>query len=292
MAWAPSDEEDHVNYNDLAKHLAARAALLDPQMRYVQRSTGRYGDAHLYYGWYGGSIWQYARMTEPLVTELGAPSLPSRPSLERFLGGKWPMLDFADDWRFHRLQIEEAIQNIGDPRKMSLDEFIARSQDYTARLFQVALERARRNKSSGAAGIFHFFAIDIWPSVTMAAVDFYRQPMKVAETVRRSFQPVLASLEYTQDTWKQGDLVDCPLWVIHDGWQDLGPATLRWRIVDEAGNEQTNAIVQTNLKADTAEQVGVVKWRAGKPGSYRWLVSILRQGREVSENVVEFRVEP
>lgn len=45
MAWAPSDEEDLENYRDLTKHLAARASLLDPQHRWVQRSTGRWGDA-------------------------------------------------------------------------------------------------------------------------------------------------------------------------------------------------------------------------------------------------------
>ena len=62
--WATSDEESLENYRDLTKHLAARPAFLDPQRRPVVRSTGRYGDAHVYYGWYGGSIWQYTKMTK------------------------------------------------------------------------------------------------------------------------------------------------------------------------------------------------------------------------------------
>ena len=89
--WAPSDEEDLENYRDLSKHLAARASLLDPQDRWVQRSTGRWGDAHLYHGWYGDSIWEYTKMNEPLVTELGATALPAKESLDRFLKDKWPI---------------------------------------------------------------------------------------------------------------------------------------------------------------------------------------------------------
>jgi beta-mannosidase len=288
MAWAPSDEEDHVNYTDLAKHLQARAALLDPQGRWVQRSTGRYGDSHLYFGWYGGSVWQYAKMTEPLVTELGAPSLPSRASLDRFLGGKWPMLEHADDWRFHRLQIEEAIQNIGDPRKMTVDEFIRRSQDYTARLFQVALERARRNKAQGAGGIFHFFAIDIWPSVTMAAVDFYRVPMKVHDTVRRSFAPVLASVEYSRDEWKAGERLECPVWLINDLWKELAGVEVRWRIEGArvAANGRWNGL---RAEADSARAVGTVAWPA-EAGDWVLRTEVAQGGKVLSENLFEFRV--
>ncbi|MBL8234090.1 MAG: beta galactosidase jelly roll domain-containing protein, partial [Bryobacterales bacterium] len=108
FAWAPSDEEDLENYRDLTKHLAARPALLDPQDRWVQRSTGRHGDAHLYFGWYSGSIWDYRKMTANLVTELGATGLPARSSIEKFLPGKWPIPDHADDWAFHHLQVPEA----------------------------------------------------------------------------------------------------------------------------------------------------------------------------------------
>jgi hypothetical protein len=48
--WATSDEEDLENYRELTKHLASRPAFLDPQRRPVVRSTGRYGDAHVFTG--------------------------------------------------------------------------------------------------------------------------------------------------------------------------------------------------------------------------------------------------
>jgi hypothetical protein len=64
-----------------------------------------------------------------------------------------------------------------------------------------------RRRKYDAGGIFHFHAIDIWPSVTMACIDFYRVPHKVYYTVQRSFQPVLASLEYDRDRWQPGEEV-------------------------------------------------------------------------------------
>ncbi len=170
------------------------------------------------------------------------------------------MLDHADDWRFHRLQIEEAMQNIGDPRKLSLDEFIGKSQDYTARLFQIALERARRNKAIGAGGIFHFFAIDIWPSVTMAAVDFYRVPMKVHSTVARSFQPLLASVEYDRDTWKAGETMQCPVWLINDRWTAFQSLELRWRIEGD-GPGASGRMAGLRAEADSARQAGTIEWK-------------------------------
>jgi hypothetical protein len=41
----------------------------------------------------------------------------------------------------------------------------------------------------------------------MAAVDFYRVPGKVHAQVARSFEPVLASLEFDRDEWKPGEAV-------------------------------------------------------------------------------------
>lgn len=50
-SWATSDEESLENYRDLIKHLAPWRALLDPQRHAIVRSTGRYGDTHVYHGW-------------------------------------------------------------------------------------------------------------------------------------------------------------------------------------------------------------------------------------------------
>ena len=112
--------------------------------------------------------------------------------------GSWRR-EHAEDWFFRRLQITEAMRAWGEPGDLSLKEYIPRTQAYVSRLFQIALERSRRLKYNPAGGICHFHAIDIWPSVTMSAIDFDRVPTKVFYTVQRSFAPVCASLEYDRD---------------------------------------------------------------------------------------------
>ena len=292
-AWCGSDEEDFENYLDLAKHVAARPPLLDPQDRYVQRSTSRWGDQHLYYGWYGGSIWEYARMTAPLVTELGATALPAKESLDRFLKDKWPITAHAELWHYHRLQLPEAGAAWGDlSGRQTPEQLIEKSQRYAARLFQIALERARRNKADGAAGIFHFFAIDFWPSITMAAVDFYRVPTRVHAQVARSFEPVLASLEFDRDEWKTGETVRVNIWAINDRHTPVENAEILWRFEDSAGRTLARGRIPHTFGADSAQRVGAAEWKADGAGNYRLMAEVLAAGKKISENLFEFRTAP
>ncbi|MBA3973245.1 MAG: hypothetical protein C0504_03380 [Candidatus Solibacter sp.] len=291
MAWAPSDEEDLENYRDLTKHLAARASLLDPQHRWVQRSTGRWGDAHLYYGWYGGSIYNYARMTANLVTELGSTALPNKESIERFMKGKWPIPDHAEDWHYHRLQLPEAERAWGNLRKLSIEDAVQISQNYASRLFQIALERARRRKEDGSGGIFHFFAIDFWPSVTMAAVDFYRVPTKVHATVGRSFEPVMASIEYSRDEFKVGESVTFPVWAINDLHRDLGPGEIRWSIA--AGQTAIDkGVLRHAFAPDSSRKAGEIVWTPASAGNFTLTAEVWAGGKRLSTNLVEFTVKP
>ena len=111
-------------------------------------------------------------MTEPFVSELGATALPNYETLMKFMPNAWPIHEHEEEWFFRRLQIPEAMKAWGEPGNLSLKEYIPRTQAYVSRLFQIALERSRRLKYNPAGGICHFHAIDIWPSVTMAAIDF------------------------------------------------------------------------------------------------------------------------
>jgi beta-mannosidase len=289
--WATSDEEDFENYRDITKHLAARPSLLDPQARPVVRSTGRFGDAHVYHGWYGGSIWEYAKMDARFVSELGATSLPNYETLAKFMGDKWPIRDHADEWTWRRLQIREAMRAWGDPGSMSLREYVPRTQAYVARLFQLALERMRRRKPEGAGGILHFHAIDIWPSVTMAAIDFDRRPTKVFDTVRRSFEPVAALFEYDRARWAPGETVVCGLWAVNDRWEAVSGASVHWRIVDGTGAVRHRGSWKAPMTADSAVKLGEVRWTAAEPGDYELRAEVRdSRGKAISENVFEFEV--
>jgi len=292
-SWTTCDEESLENYRDLTKHLAPRPALLDPQRRPIVRSTGRFGDAHVYHGWYGGSVWEYTKMTEPFVSELGATCLPNYQTLIRFMPDAWPIRDHAEEWFFRRLQIPEAMRAWGEPGNANLEEYIPRTQAYVSRLFQIALERSRRLKYHPAGGICHFHAIDIWPSVTMAAIDFDRRPTQVFYTVQRSFAPVCASVEYDRDAWKPGEPFRCPIWAINDNWEALPDTTVRWRILDARGSEQAASLWHPSLPEDSVQLLGNAEWTAGSPGHYELRVEVRNQAEGlVSENVFSFEVTP
>ena len=290
-SWTTCDEESLENYRDLTKHLAPRPALLDPQRRPIVRSTGRFGDAHVYHGWYDGSVWDYTNMTEPFVSELGATCLPNYETLIQFMPNAWPIRDHAEEWFFRRLQIPEAMRAWGEPDGLSLKEYIPRTQAYVSRLFQIALERSRRLKYHPAGGICHFHAIDIWPSVTMAAIDFNRVPTKVFYTVQRSFAPVCASLEYDRDTWKVGEPFRCNVWAINDRWDAMPNAKISWRILDKNQKEENSGQWSLSIPEDSVQQLGTVEWIAAGPGPHQLLAQVLDQaGKRISENVFEFEV--
>ncbi len=290
--WATSDEEDFENYREITKHLAPRAYFLDPQRRPVVRSTGRFGDSHVYHGWYDGSIWDYAKMTETFVSELGATSLPNYETLKTFMGDQWPILEHRAEWEWRRLQVNEAFRAWGNPAGLTMEQYVPRTQAYVARLFQIALERTRRRKSEGAGGILHFHAIDIWPSVTMAAIDFERRPTKVYDTVRRSFAPVAALFEYDRDQWKTGEAFRCGLWAVNDQWEAVPGARLQWKIVGAGGVPAKGGLMGVaKLAADTPVKAGVVEWTAGAPGPYELRAAVVDgQGKTISENIYEFEV--
>ncbi|MBS1790452.1 MAG: beta galactosidase jelly roll domain-containing protein [Acidobacteria bacterium] len=292
--WATSDEESLENYRDLTKHLEPRLYALDPQRRMVQRSTGRYGDGHIYEGWYGGTIWAYAQTNEKFISELGATALPNYDSIMKFLPNHWPIKDHEEEWIFRKLQIPEAMRAWGSPEGMTLKEYIPQTQDYVARLFQLAIERMRRIKYKPAGGILHFHAIDLWPSVTMAAVDFYRQPTKAYLTVQRSFQMVLPTFAYDRDTWQTGDEIKTELWLVNDHWFAVPNATVSWRVENAAKQivASGGAPQKVTLDPDSSSKLMDVHFKAAAPGKYSlWAKVADEHGKTISENNYDFLVK-
>jgi beta-mannosidase len=289
--WATSDEEDLENYRVLTKHLAGRLYALDDERRPVVRSTGRYGDGHIYYGWYGGSIWEYTTTEEKFISELGATALPNYETLMQFLPDHWPIEDHREEWIFRKLQITEAMRAWGRPDGLTLKEYIPQTQGYVARLHQLAIERMRRRKYD-TGGILHFHAIDFWPSVTMAALDYFRKPTKSYFTVQRSFQMVLASLEYDRDLWRVGEEFRCGLWIINDHWYAIAGAQIKWKIVDARGVAATGGELNLNIAEDSSVKLTDLRWKAARAGKYELRAEVFgREGHRMSENIYEFEVK-
>ncbi len=281
--WATSDEEGLENYTELTKHLAPRLALLDPQRRPVVRSTGRYGDAHVYHGWYDGKVSDYAGMDEEFVSELGATALPNYDSLQKFLPDAWPIEPHAADWIFHKLQIPEAMRAWGPPGNRPIPEYISHTQEYVAQLFQLALERARVKRYDRFGGILHFHAIDFWPSVTMAASDYYRQPTAAYETVRRSF--ALVGVVFEQKV-ESGRLFPSALWVVNDSWNPIKSTLVEWWFEDENGHRVGEGAKTLDVEADSSQRLELKFPGEANIKKYRLLANLKIGGRMVSSNHV------
>jgi beta-mannosidase len=149
-----------------------------------------------------------------------------------------------------------------------------------------------RRRKYDAGGILHFHAIDFWPSVTMAAVDYFRRPTKSYATVRRSFQMVLASLEYDRDTLQTGDSVAWALWVVNDHWYAIDGARVRWTIIGPGSAAANGGDYAFNIAADSSVKFADVQWRPVVEGKYEIRTEVIsRDGARLSENVYEFNVK-
>ena len=149
-----------------------------------------------------------------------------------------------------------------------------------------------RRRKYDAGGILHFHAIDFWPSVTMAALDYFRKPTKSYWTVQRSFQMVLASVEYDRDVWKLGEELRCPLWVINDHWYALPGSKVKWRIIDARGTEVTSGEKAIDIAEDSSMKLDEIRWAPSSAGNYEMRTQVLdRQGKQISENLYEFQVK-
>jgi hypothetical protein len=149
-----------------------------------------------------------------------------------------------------------------------------------------------RRRKYDAGGILHFHAIDFWPSVTMAALDYFRTPTKSYYTVQRSFQMVLASLEYDRDAWRVGEAFHCGLWIINDHWYAIPGARIKWKIVDSSGAAASAGELSVNIAEDSSAKLDDVRWNAASPGKYELQAEVFdRAGKRLSENIYEFEVK-
>ena len=119
----------------------------------------------------------------------------------------------------------------------------------------------------------------------MAAVGFYRVPTKVHATAGRSFEPVMASVEYGRDTFKVGETVTLPVWGINDYHRDLGQGEIRWRVGGASG------AIPHHFTADSSRRAGELTWTPASPGHYTLSAEVWIDGKRVSANLVEFMVK-
>lgn len=255
-------------------------------------------DEHLWMGWYSGNWKEHSKRSKvTIVSEFGAQALPEVVRLKKIIPASdlWPKtLDSKDpmwkSWDYHNFQVQETFKNAGISRGDSLESFVKNSQEYQAKLTQLAGESYRRQRYQPVAAMFQFMFNETWPSINWGVMDYTRQPKAGYWALKQAYQPVLASIEWDTEKLKTTDEARFVLWSINDTWQDYPSLKLRYRLwlankVIKEGQKDVS------LMADDAHPDWELKWRALSQGSYRLEATLSQQKKIISNNSFEFVVE-
>jgi len=253
----------------LDHELAALFRQLDPSRPALANSGA--GDGHTYPGWYWGH-WKVAAEIPggAFVTEYGAEAVPNIETVRTYL----PEGATAEDWSYHGFQHHEISTHVGVTLLThSVEEIIAATQHYQARLLQFATEHYRRRKRERVQGIMPFMLVDPWPCTSWSVVDHLRTPKAGYHAIARAMQPVLPSIEAADDTFPgPNPLAPEPavfgIWWINDLHRSFRDAELSWRLVDASENELDSGAAVVQVLADAARRVLQAGPFELPPGSY------------------------
>jgi beta-mannosidase len=205
----------------------------------------------------------YPSLDCAIIPELTAASAPSPESLAKFIPPDelWPM---GPSWGYHWADIDKLkalnVEVFGDERVESLEQFAEATQVAQGTIFQYALELYRRRKPRlSGVSLCHF--ITNWPDIKWGLVDYYGIKKKSFDFVKRSYQPLLPSLEFSKRRWLPGERFAAKLWTINDSYVDYEAISYSWIIKDNAGQSVCQGELETKIAADSSTAVGEVQWQ-------------------------------
>jgi len=234
---------------------------------------------HPYPGWYWSGIDEFrARPSGPFVSEFGAQALPGRAALEAMFepAELWPPSWPA--WAYRDFQYDQTVNVAGLPPGDDLDDWIARSQAYQARLLRVAIESYRRAKYRPISGVFQFMFVECWDAISWAVLDYQRRPKAGYEALRKACQPLLPSIDLRREHCLPGDQIQAGFWLVNDLPHAFEDLAIRFGLRDRRGRDwwsEQRRIPQ--LEADgllavfAIEAAGFSPWLAPRdapPGPY------------------------
>lgn len=249
---------------------------------------------HPWWGWYSLTYSRYGEPTDqPLITEYGAQALPNHSSLARMFESDnlWPETetDWAE-WRYRNFQPHETFELAQVDQGNTLEEFIANTQDYQARLHQYAAEAYRRQRFRPVSAIFQFMFCEPWSSISWGMVDYWREPKPGYGALQQAYQPILPSIEATADSQVVGQSIPIKLWVINDSWEPLSNTTLRYRV--QKGEQILDMeTIPFELWGDDLKLLKTVKVTPEEVGDYVIIAEILKSDdHPISRNQYTLKV--
>jgi beta-mannosidase len=282
---------------------ARNAPIVDTLRRAVETEDGTRpflpaspagGDSH---DW---SVWHhyeppvaYRRARPGFASEFGLQAPPAVEALRRFLapGALWPP---GAAWTFRGAGIDKlwryARPFLPGGEAVTLDSFVAASQRAQAEGLRVAVEHYRRLKAEGNGGALVWQLNEPWPAISWALLDHGRTPKPAYSAVRRAFQPLLASVDYPQRHYRQGDELPLRVWVIHDGAEPLPGCRVVVRLLDGAGQEAERVEATVDVAPASAAPVSEACWTLPPGSGWRLAARVERGDTVVSENEYDLAV--
>jgi beta-mannosidase len=246
---------------------------------------------HLYFGWYYGKFRDLERVVKlfpglsRLPTEYGAQALPDPESLQEI----WPS-GTPPDWAGlslnYRLQVRRMARYVswrGDRKS-----FVRESQAYQAQVLKHATELFRGRKYRPTGGTFAFMLNDPAPAISWSIVDWRRRPKAAYDVLRAAMSPVLICAEYPKESYKVGERVSIPLFVVNDLARGLGEVRWDWELII-GGSRVARGGGEAEIPEDSVVRIGEAGAALQVPGQ-AVLKLRLFAGEETVSNEYVFRV--
>ena len=301
--------------HSIDQELKSRFEHLDPSRPAIAASGDV--DLHLMLGWSDGS-WRDIGHVEPLiVTEFGAQSLPDVESpVWDAIGKRWPVADDDPAWRHAGFQpINWAERGVGLPSShKSLEQYVAASQLYQARLMNYAAEHLRTRKFESCWGAFAYHLVDPFGGIGFGLLDGARRQKLAFEAVATAFKPTRVIVEpLAFEAGRPFGVVQKPdvpfaarLVVVNDDPEVMGRGVIRWSVSREkaAGQRGLDRMRDVVLKKSYSGSVEVEVPTAYEPavsattlslplaavGEYRIAATLTLSGREIDHTELTFLV--
>ena len=293
--WTCQNEPDAPNRQGMDPTLGIVARSADSS-RFVYEAC-EYGQ-HPYPGWYTGDYQDFEMLpSAPVVSEFGAQGLLSIDEMRKMLGaGAWPP---GAKWIDNGFETRSTFVVAGVQRGKSLEEFIANSQAYQARLIQFGIEQYRRAKYTKLGGFFHFMFMDGWQTIGWSVLSYNRVPKAGYWALQRAMQPVLPIVTLmaprletkTKESWG----IISGTWIVNDTREAISKCRVTVELRGAAGNISLGEVT-ADVPADSVQQVGFAPSLPASgselaPGEYKLAVSVRSSaGDLLGENFYELPV--
>ncbi len=276
-------------YTDVPYGLASPLSSESAQKMGFKAHESIHANEHYYQG--GAEFMEeyYPSLDCCIIPELTAASAPSISSLKKFIPSDqlWPM---GPSWAYHWADIDILInlnfEVFNDYKMGSLEEFVEATQRAQGTVIQFALEtyRRRKPKMSGVA-LCHF--ITHVPDIKWGVVDFYGEKKVSYDYLKRTYQPLLPSLEFSKRRWRAGEPFNANLWIVNDYQHRYSGLTMEWSVRYQGESTVCKGTVMTDVDMDSSTRVHSIEWLlpADANGEFEVFLALKNSaGEELSTN--------